>query len=63
MTQLGHGVIRDHRDLVYDPKGHGNLYGRFAIFTGEDPQSEWMKLDESNRVYLSQTRILSLVYL
>ena len=34
-----------------------------AIFTGEDPQSEWMKRDESNRVYWFQTRFLSLVYL
>ena len=34
-----------------------------AIFTGEDPQSEWMKRDESNKVYCFQTRILSLVYL
>ena len=29
MTQKGHGVIRDHRDLLYDPKGHGDLCGRF----------------------------------
>ena len=34
-----------------------------AIFTGEDPQSEWMKRDESNRVYWFHTRFLSLVYL
>ena len=33
------------------------------IFTGEDSQSEWMKRDESNRVYWFQTRFLSLVYL
>ena len=33
------------------------------IFTDEDPQSEWMKRDESNRVYWFQTRFLSLVYM
>ena len=33
-----------------------------AIFTGEDPQSEYMKRDESNRVYWFQTRFLSLVF-
>ena len=25
MTPKGHGVIRGHRDLLYDPKGHGDL--------------------------------------
>ena len=24
-----YGVIRGHRDLLYDPKGHGDLFGRF----------------------------------
>ena len=33
-----------------------------AIFAGEDPQSELMKRDESNRVYWFQTIFLSLVY-
>ena len=33
------------------------------IFRGEDTQSEWMKRDESKRVYWFQTRFLSLVYL
>ena len=33
------------------------------VFTGEDPQSEWLKCDESNRVYWFQTRFLSGVYL
>ena len=28
MTPKGHGVIRDHRDLLYDPKSHGDLCGR-----------------------------------
>ena len=27
------------------------------VFTGEDPQSEWLKSDESNRVYWFQTRL------
>ena len=34
-----------------------------AIFTGEDPQSERMNRDESNRVYWFQTRLVYLVYL
>ena len=41
----------------------GNPPVGIAIFTGEDSQSEWMKRDESNRVYWFQTRFLSLVYL
>ena len=28
MTLKGHGVIRGHCDLRYDPKGHGDLCGR-----------------------------------
>ena len=27
MTQKGYWVIRGHRDLLYDPKGHGDLCG------------------------------------
>ena len=33
------------------------------VFTGGDPQLEWLKRNESNRVYWFQTRVLSLVYL
>ena len=33
------------------------------VFTGGDPQLEWLKRKESNRVYWFQTRFLSLVYL
>ena len=33
------------------------------VCTGEDSHSEWMKRDESNRVYWFQTRFLFLVYL
>ena len=33
------------------------------VFTGGDPQLEWLKRNESNRVYWFQTRFLSLVYL
>ena len=33
------------------------------VLTGEDPQSECLRRDESNRVYWLQTRFLSLVYL
>ena len=29
MTSKGHGVISGRRDLLYDPKGHGDLCGRF----------------------------------
>ena len=29
MTPKGHGVIRGH--LLYDPKGHGDLCGRFDL--------------------------------
>ena len=29
------------------------------VFTGGDPQSEWLKRDESNRVYSFETRFLS----
>ena len=28
MTPKGHGVIRGRRDLLYDPKGHGDLFDR-----------------------------------
>ena len=31
------------------------------VFTGGDPQLEWLKRKESNRVYWFQTRLLSLV--
>ena len=31
------------------------------VFTGEDPQPEWLKLDESNKVYWFEIRFLSLV--
>ena len=27
MTPIDHRVIRAHRDLLYDPKGHGDLSG------------------------------------
>ena len=33
------------------------------VFTGGDPQLEWLKRNESNRVYWFQTIVLSLVYL
>ena len=33
------------------------------VFTGEDPQSEWLKREEWNRVYWFQTIFLSWVYL
>ena len=33
------------------------------VFTGGDPQLEWLKRNESNRVYWFQTEFLSLVYL
>ena len=33
------------------------------VFTGGDPQLEWLKRNESNRIYWFQTGILSLVYL
>ena len=29
MTPKGHGVIRGHRDLLYDSKGHSDLCGQF----------------------------------
>ena len=32
MTSKGHAVIRGRRDLLYDPKGHGDLCGRFDMF-------------------------------
>ena len=31
MTPKGPGVIRRRRDLLYDPKGHGDLCGRFDL--------------------------------
>ena len=31
MTSKGLGVIRDCRDLLHDPKGHGYLGGRFDL--------------------------------
>ena len=33
------------------------------VFTGGDPQLEWLKHNKSNRVYLFETIFLSLVYL
>ena len=33
------------------------------VFTDEDPQTEWLKRDGSNRVSWFQTRFLSWVYL
>ena len=29
MTPKGHGVIRGNHDLLFDPKGHGDLCGQF----------------------------------
>ena len=29
MTTKDHSVIRGRRDLLYDLKGHGDIYGRF----------------------------------
>ena len=31
MTPKGHKVIRVRRDLLYDQKGHGDLFGRFDL--------------------------------
>ena len=31
MTPKGHGVIRGHRDLLYDPEGHDDLCGQFDL--------------------------------
>ena len=31
MTPNGHGVIRFRHNLLYDPKGHGDLCGRFDM--------------------------------
>ena len=31
MNSKDHGVMRGHRDLLYDPKGHSNLCGRFDL--------------------------------
>ena len=31
MTQKGHRVIKGRRDLLYDPKGHGDLYCQFDL--------------------------------
>ena len=31
MTPKGNGVIRGRCDLLYDPKGHSDICGRFGI--------------------------------
>ena len=31
MTPKGHGVMRGHRDLLYDPKDHCDFSGRFDL--------------------------------
>ena len=31
MTPKDHSVIRGRRDLLYDPKGHGDLFSRFDL--------------------------------
>ena len=36
MTRKVYSVIRGRRDLLYDPKGHGDLCGRFDLVY--DPQ-------------------------
>ena len=37
MTQKHHRVIRGRRELYYDPKGNGELCGRFDL--AYDPKS------------------------
>ena len=39
MTPKGYGVIRGHRDLLYDPKGYGDLHGKFDPVY--DPKRSW----------------------
>ena len=36
MALKGHGVIRGHRDLLYDAKGYGALCGSFDLV--DDPK-------------------------
>ena len=31
MTPKGHRVNKSRRDLIYDPKGHGDLCGQFDL--------------------------------
>ena len=31
MTPKCHGVKKGRRDLIYDPKGHGDLCGQFVL--------------------------------
>ena len=31
MTHKDQEVLRGHRDLLYDPRGHGDLCGRFDL--------------------------------
>ena len=37
LTPKGHGIIRGHRDQLYDPKGHSDLPGLFDLVY--DPKS------------------------
>ena len=34
MTPKGHGVNKGRRDLIYDPKGHGDLCGQLPDSKG-----------------------------
>ena len=43
MTPKGHRVIRGSRDLLYDPKGHGDLCCRFDLVN--NPKGHGVKKD------------------
>ena len=32
MTPKGHRVIKGHCGVLYDPKGHGDLYDLYGLF-------------------------------
>ena len=47
--------------LYYFSSNNVRLFG--YVFTGGNPQLEWLKRNESNRVYWFKAIFLSLVYL
>ena len=49
MTPKSHRVIRCRRDLLYEPKGYGDLCGRFDIVY--DPTESWVIRDRRDLLY------------
>ena len=51
MTPKGNGIIRGHRDLLYDPKGHSDLCGRYDLVY--DPQKVTGSLEVTETYFMT----------